>query len=227
MTHKKLSARALFELGILFFGSIALVLAFFLQPGEKNYLSLFTSLLGMVAILMVAKGMIIGQYFTFVYGLLYALLSYLSGYYGECILCAVTILPSATLAVISWTRHPSKERGKVKVNKLSKKEYLSVCLGAVALTFAAYFVLRALHTEELVVSTVSFVTSLSAAYLLIRRSPFYALCYIANDLVLIALWSLALARGECVLPSVICFCIFLVNDSYGFFNWRRRGKTDS
>lgn len=224
--RKKINGRSLFELCILIFGSTALVLSFFLQPGEKNYLSLFASLLGMVAILMVAKGLIIGQYFTFVYGVVYAVLSYFSGYYGECILCAATILPSTAVAIVSWTKNPSKERGKVRVNKLSAKEYVLVCLFSVALTFAAYFVLRAMHTAELVVSTVSFVTSISAAYLLIRRSPFYAVCYIANDVVLIVLWSLALARGESVLPSVICFCIFLVNDTYGFFNWRRRGKTE-
>lgn len=224
--HKKINGRSLFELSILIFGGAALILSFFLQPGEKNYLSLFTSLLGMVAILMVAKGLIIGQYFTFVYGVVYAVLSYFSGYYGECILCAITILPSAAFSLFFWLRNPSKERGKVKVNKLSAKEYVLVCVGSVVLTIAAYFILRALHTAELIVSTVSFVTSISAAYLLIRRSPFYAVCYIANDVVLIVLWSLALARGESVLPSVICFCVFLVNDSYGFFNWQRRSKTE-
>lgn len=222
--QKKVTRRGAFELCILIGGSAALLLSFFLQSGEKNYLSLFTSLLGMVAILMVAKGLIIGQYFTFVYGVVYSVLSYFSGYYGECILCAATIVPSAVIAIISWTRNPSRERGKVAVNRLRLKEYLFLCLGAIALTVAAYFLLRAMNTAELVVSTVSFVTSISAAYLLIRRSPFYAVCYIANDVVLIVLWSLAFARGESVLPSVICFCIFLVNDCYGFFNWRRREK---
>lgn len=221
---KKPSSRTIFEFCILFFGSVALLLSFFLQPGEKNYLSLFASLLGMVAILLVAKGMIAGQYVTLVYTLTYALLSFLSAYYGECILCAVTALPSAIVSIVSWTKHPSRERGKVSVNKLSFREYGVLCLFTAVLTVGAYFLLRALKTEELLVSTISFATSLSAAYLLVRRSPFYAVCYILNDVVLIALWSLALARGESVLPSVICFCVFLVNDSYGFFNWTRRRK---
>lgn len=203
---------------------LSVTAAFFLQTGDKNILSLLTSLCGAVGILFVAKGMIVGQYIFSVYAVLYAVLSFQNAYYGECILSAVTILPAAILAIVTWTKNPSEERGKVKINKISRKEWLFLFLGIAAVTVGAYFLLRALQTAQLVVSTVSFVTSFSAAYLLIRRNQYYAVFYILNDVILIVLWSLAFAAGESVLPNVVGFVVFFLNDTYGFYDWRRRAR---
>jgi nicotinamide riboside transporter PnuC len=74
----------------------------------------------------------------------------------------------------------------------------------------------------LVVSTFSIATSFAAASLIALRSPFYALAYAVNDFVLILLWFLAGQYDRSYLPMIACFCLFLVNDVYGFFSWRRR-----
>ncbi len=57
--------------------------------------------------------------------------------------------------------------------------------------------------------------------LTVLRSPYYALCYAVNDIVLIVLWVLATIIEIGYLPMVICFMIFLINDLYGFANWKR------
>ena len=73
-------------------------------------------------------------------------------------------------------------------------------------------------------STMSVTTSFLAVYLTFRRSPYFALAYAANDLVLIVLWTLAAAEDIRYLSVIICFVLFLVNDLYGFFNWKRMEK---
>ncbi len=67
-------------------------------------------------------------------------------------------------------------------------------------------------------------TSFAAVYLTARRSPFYAIAYAANDVVLIVLWTLATLSDVSYLSVTICFAAFLVNDVYGFVNWRRMEK---
>lgn len=57
--------------------------------------------------------------------------------------------------------------------------------------------------------------------LTILRSPFCAVAYAANDVILITLWVLATMENTSYFPMVICFVIFLINDLYGFYNWRR------
>jgi hypothetical protein len=62
---------------------------------------------------------------------------------------------------------------------------------------------------------------LVACGLSILRSPYYALAYALNDIVLIVLWSIQLKNDFTYFSMVINFSVFLVNDIYGFINWRR------
>ena len=91
-------------------------------------------------------------------------------------------------------------------------------------TFIFYFILKAFDTANLIVSTISIATSFSASYLMLLRSPFYALAYGMNDVVLIVLWVLASFEDASYIPMVACFVMFLANDIYGFYNWGRMKK---
>ena len=95
-----------------------------------------------------------------------------------------------------------------------------LCLTALV-TVAFYFILDALNTAKLFFSTVSVTTSFLASYLTWMRSPYYALAYAANDVVLIILWVLASVVQPAYIAMVLCFVMFFLNDLYGFFNWRR------
>ena len=70
----------------------------------------------------------------------------------------------------------------------------------------------------------SITTSFLACYLTYLRSPYYALGYSANDIVLIILWILASIKDPANIPMIFCFVMFLVNDVYGFINWKRMSK---
>ena len=67
----------------------------------------------------------------------------------------------------------------------------------------------------------SVTTSFLAVYLTFRRSPYFALAYAANDIVLIVLWLLASAYDVRYISVMVCFIAFLVNDIYGFVSWRK------
>ena len=95
---------------------------------------------------------------------------------------------------------------------------------AAAVTVAFFFLLRALGTANLLPSTVSVTTSFLAVYLLFRRSPFYALAYAANDIVLIVLWAMAAMEDISYFSVLICFAVFLANDVYGFISWLKMDK---
>ena len=94
-------------------------------------------------------------------------------------------------------------------------------LSSAAVTTGFYFILRLLGNANLLVSTLSILTSYLACYLTFFRSPYYALAYATNDVVLIVLWILATAENIDYLPMVVCFAMFLLNDVYGFINWKR------
>jgi nicotinamide mononucleotide transporter PnuC len=134
--------------------------------------------------------------------------------------------PIAIAAVISWIRHPFQRSShvEVEVNRLHRKEIAFLCALTVAVSVGFYFILDALGNAQIVFSTLSVTTSMLASYLTFFRSPFYALAYAANDVILIVLWVLATIENPAYLPMIFCFVMFLLNDLYGFFNWQRMKK---
>ena len=88
-------------------------------------------------------------------------------------------------------------------------------------TIVFYSILDYFDTANMLPSTLSVTTSFIAVYLTFRRSPYFALAYAANDIVLIVLWILASIEDISYLSVMICFVLFLVNDIYGYISWRK------
>lgn len=218
---KFLKSWNLFEIIFLFSSFFALILCFVFSV-DRSWLTLTSSLLGVVAVLFVAKGFVIAPIVNLIYGGFYIAISALQHYFGEVIIYACVMTPIYIFSIISWLGNRSKEQEEiVEVNKIYWKEYLAIFLGAIVATFSFYFILKALNTNELEINTASLIFSLVASYLMLRRSSFYALAFLADDIIAIALWSMAVINfGLQFLPTVVSFCVFLINDLYGFIHWK-------
>ena len=129
-------------------------------------------------------------------------------------------LPMSVFSLVAWLRNPYEAgHAEVRVNRIGRSERWLLVLLAALVTVVFYFVLKAFSTANLITSTFSVTTSFIAAYLTMRRSPFYALAYTVNDVVLIVLWLLACREDISYLSVVMCFVVFIANDLYGFFHW--------
>ena len=160
-----------------------------------------------------------------IFSLLYGIISYTFSYYGEMITYLGMTMPMAVFALISWLRNPYKgNRAEVKVNSIGRSEQKLMWLATIAVTIVFYFILEHFGTASILPSTLSVTTSFLASALTYFRSPYYALAYAANDVVLIVLWIIAAVGDLSYLSMVLCFVMFLANDLYGFFNWRRMEK---
>ncbi|WP_059004795.1 nicotinamide riboside transporter PnuC [Bittarella massiliensis] len=207
---------------LLWCSSVLLITLSFCLFDRANYLTLVASIVGATSLVLNAKGNPIGQFLMVVFSLLYGVISLRFAYYGEMITYLGMTGPMALFALISWLKNPyGGNRAEVKVDQLKRGEGAVMLALTAAVTAVFFFVLRAFHTANLGVSTLSVATSFLAVYLTFRRNPYYALAYAANDLVLVALWGMASLTDPSYLSVVICFAMFLLNDLYGFVNWRR------
>lgn len=191
---------------------------------SSDWLSLTASLIGVTALIFVAKGHALGQVLTIVFAVFYGIISCEFRYYGEAITYLCMTAPMAAVALVTWLRNPYKDSAEVTVNRLSGKQWAVMLILTVITTAVFYFILRAMGNAALAVSTLSITTSFLASYLTALRSPYYALAYAANDLVLIVLWVIAALADISSVPMVACFVMFFANDMYGFINWRRMEK---
>lgn len=206
----------------LWLGSLVAITLSFLIGGDFFIWTLIASLIGVTALIFLAKGNVIGQVLVIIFSTLYAVVSFKQRYFGEMITYLGMSLPSSLVACVSWLKNPSnKGASEVQVAKMTGKKWIFLSVSAVAVTVLFYFILRFFHTNRLLVSTLSVTTSFFASALMIFRSPAYAVAYAFNDIVLIILWTLSCFTSLAYLPMVVCFFAFLCNDSYAFINWRK------
>lgn len=202
--------------------SAALSIISFCLFDRENFLALFASLIGVTSLIFNAKGNPFGQLLMILFSSLYGIISYTFSYYGEMITYLGMTLPMAILALVSWLKNPyNGNKAEVKVNTISKPEVLLMVILTAAITVLFYFILAHFETANIVPSTLSVTTSFLAVYLTFRRSPYFALAYAANDIVLIVLWVLASIYDIRYISVVVCFMAFLANDIYGYISWQK------
>lgn len=210
---------------VLWISSVILILVSFLIFGGSSYISLIASLIGVTALIFIAKGNPLGQLLTVIFSLLYGIISFSCSYYGEMLTYLGMTMPMAVFSLISWLKNPyNGNKSEVKVQRLKPKEYIVTAVLAITVTTGFYFVLKYFNTANLIPSTLSVTTSFMAVFLTFKRSPFYAFWYAANDVILIVLWSLAVAENISYMSVVVCFVVFFANDIYGFANWKKMAR---
>ena len=210
---------------VLWCSSVMLIITAFIMFDRENLLTLFASIIGVTSLIFNAKGNPFGQILMIIFSILYGIISFSCFYFGEMITYLGMTMPMAVFALVSWLRNPYKgKKSEVKVNSISVKETVFLFLLTVFVTFVFYFILDYFNTANMLFSTLSVSTSFIAAYLTFRRSPYFALGYAANDVVLIILWIMASFIKISYIGVVICFVVFLINDLYGFVSWLQMEK---
>lgn len=205
--------------------SAILIILFFLIFDRTNYLTLAASLVGVTSLIFNAKGNPFGQFLMIVFSVMYGVISFSFSYYGEMITYLGMTAPMALFALISWLKNPYKgNKSEVAVNRLKLSELIFMMLLSLAVTVIFGYILFFFNTANLLPSIISVTTSFIAVYLTFRRSPYFALAYAANDIVLIILWIMASFKDTAYISVVICFIMFLINDLYGFASWLKMQK---
>ncbi len=207
---------------ILWSTSVFFIVVSFLAFDRTNCLTLIASLIGVTSLIFNAKGNPVGQLLMVIFSMLYGIISYTFSYYGEMITYLGMTMPMAVFALISWLKNPYKgNKAEVKVNTISRKENILMWIATIIITIIFYYILDFFDTANIIPGTISVTTSFLAVYLTFRRSPYFALAYAANDVVLIVLWVLASLSDVRYISVAVCFVAFLFNDIYGFISWQK------
>lgn len=205
--------------------SVLIIAVSFFVFDRSNYMTLVASLIGVTSLIFCAKGNPVGQVLMIIFSTLYGYISFSFAYYGEVATYVGMTLPMAVFSLVSWLRNPYKgKKSEVEVNSVTKKEIVFMLALTAIVTIVFYFILQYFNTANLIPSTISVTTSFAAAYLTFRRSPYFALAYALNDLVLIVLWIMATVEDISYLSVIICFAVFFINDIYGFISWQKMKK---
>ena len=220
MKHLKLTK---FETCLCLVSVLVIVIGFCFAQ-EKDVLNLISSLIGVISLIYIAKGNLFGEILSLIFGILYAFISYQNRLFSELITYGFMYVPLSIATIVTWFRHPYKDEKTVEITKTSLKQFLLIVLSGFIFTIIFYFILKYLNTPSLYVSTFSIFTSFIASALVILRSPYYALAFALNDIVLIILWTISTISNVENITILLCFVVFFFNDIYGFIAWTKRFK---
>lgn len=92
--------------------SLTVVILSNLMTGTVDAITLTATLVGVTALIFVARGDVWGQLLTVIFSLLYSVTSWRFHYYGEIITYLGMSAPIAAASAITWMKHPYKKRGK-------------------------------------------------------------------------------------------------------------------
>lgn len=193
-----------------------------LLSGNVGVLTPAAVCIGITSLIFAAKGNVWSQILMIIFSILYGIISWRSHYWGEMITYLGMTLPMSVWSTITWLKNPSENGKEVAIQKLTKKHTVGLIFFGIITTAVFCFILKALDTPNIFFSTLSITTSFFAAALTMLRSPFYALGYAANDIVLIILWISASLNDPQYIPVAVNFAIFFFNDMYGFISWKKR-----
>ena len=206
--------------------SVTVVIISNILSGKFDIVNLTATFLGATSLILLAKGNVWGNIIMIVFSILYGIASFRYRYWGEMLTYLGMTLPMAVLSTVSWLKNPSAgNKNEVIIQHLSKKQIVNMAIFTLLATLIFGVLLVKLNTPNIVFSVLSITTSFLAAYLSFQRSTWYAFAYALNDIVLIVLWVLASIDDVSNLPMVANFTIFLFNDAYGFYSWKKREKT--
>ena len=204
--------------------NVLIIFSFFFFK-QTNLLTLGASLIGVSSLIFSAKGNPIGQVLMIIFSVFYGIISFSYQYYGEVMTYLGMTMPMAIIALVSWLKHPyAGKHSEVRVNHIHGLEIMILAVLTPLVTYVFYLILVYFKTAHIVFSTLSVSTTFIAVYLTFRRSSYFTIAYAVNDLVLIILWGLASIEDLSYVSVVVCFVTFLVNDLYGFYNWRKMAK---
>lgn len=212
---------------LLWIGSLLIISVSNILSGAISLLTLTAAWIGVTSLIFAAKGNVWSQILIIVFSILYGIISLQFRYWGELITYLGMTMPMAIWSTVTWIRNPSKNGDEVAIQRLTKKHIAGIVFFGTVVTVVFYYILKALDTPNIVLSTISIATSFLAASLTMLRSSYYALGYASNDIVLIILWGLASIEDPIYITVLVNFVIFFINDMYGFISWKKREMIQS
>ena len=180
------------------------------------------SILGITTLYLISKGYIFGNVIGVVQVILLCVISLDRHYYGELISELLFTLPGFAISIYSWTatsRH--RERKFVHISSdISKTEWILLPIIYVVAFTGSYFLLRAINTNLLIISTLSFVLKLFYAYFLVKKNKLNFVVKILINIINITMYIIACTQGALnMLPIVVSYFGYLLISTFGLVNW--------
>lgn len=189
-----------------------------------SLLAIFSSLAGVISVVLCAKGKIENYAFGLFQAVTYGILCYQAHIYGE-VMYNILMVPMIIIGFFSWKKNMGEDNAEVKARNLTLKGWIALIVGSVAAVAGYSLILKMLGGSFAMVDSTSTTLSVIATLLMLARYSEQWVMWIFVNVVSVILWTMALIQGDSgAITLVVMWTAYLFNSIYGYINWRKMAK---
>lgn len=210
-----------------------------------------SAITGVLCVVLSAKGKLSNWIWGLVNSVLYGAVAWISGYYGDWLINWFFFIPTQFLILVIWKGNLRKHSTIVRMKRLGLWIFpLLAIAGLVTFEFARFLVsVDSFFTDALkrnsfvyanfdrlsgwsllgpVLDSSTVVLQLVAQFLMIAMFAEQWIFWILTNVVTIVIWGTVIGSDKSsfayAVPTLIMWLAFLINSSYGAFNWSRGAR---
>lgn len=188
---------------------------------KDTWYGIISALSGVICVILTGKGKISAYIFGVINCILYGLISYNQGLYGETMLNLLYYLPLQFYGFSIWNKHINTNNLEVTRLKLTNIERFKKCILVLLGTIIYGLILKKLNDPMPFIDSFTTVASVFAMWLSCKRFMEQWYLWIGVDIVSVYMWWTRYSIGGDNIATLLMWIIFLINAIYGFIKWRK------
>ncbi|WP_435923057.1 nicotinamide riboside transporter PnuC [Paenibacillus sp. DYY-L-2] len=179
---------------------------------------------GVLCVVLAAKGNLMSYVFGMYNTVGYAYLAYINGLFGEVMLNLLFFVPMNIVGFYMWKNN--RQGGKLFMRQMGLQGLLVVGLICVAGCLLLGFGLSFIPGQNSpYIDAITTLLSIVATILMVRRFKEQWLVYIVLNMFTVLLWVIRMLEGSGEgLLMIVMWSAYLVNATYGYYNWNKGAK---
>lgn len=204
--------------------SSILIVSLSLIWGDST-IAIFSSLAGIISVVLCAKGKIENYAFGLFQAVTYAYLCYQGHIYGE-VMYNILMVPMIIIGFFSWKKHMADDVQEVETRNLTKKGWVVLVLGSIVAVAVYSMILKLIGGHFALIDATSTTFSIIATILMLMRYSEQWIMWIVVNIFSVALWLMAFLDGSTggSITLLVMWSAYLFNSAYGYINWRKMAK---
>jgi len=191
---------------------------------KTEILKIIASVCGVIYMLGVAKEKRTSQVFGFINTAIYAYLMFSDKVYGSAIYNAFYCLPMLVYTYFTWGK--SKEKSKLKVTSYSITDRCHLIMGAIILVTVYYVIATRFGVNYALVDALTITCGVFGMYAISKKKIEQWYAFIIVNIANISMWIIESIKNPSNATMVLMFVIYMINNIYGFFVWKKQIKKD-
>ena len=190
-----------------------------------SLMGIISATTGVACVVCTGKGKLSAYLFGLVNCVLYAIISYKAGYYGEVSFNVISI-PLQFIGFITWSKHMNTETHEVKKKHMSNQGRLLLVLVITISTIIYGSILKVIGGNMPLVDSFTTVSSMIAMIISVMMYSEQWILWILINSVSIILWIVNLMNGTDNWATLMMWLVFWVNSVINLIKWEKesRGK---